>query len=191
MKVGFYLTFKGNCSQAFDFYKKVFGGEFSSRMTWGDSPCKDQVPKEQQDTIMHISLPIRGGQGVEDFSLMGSEYMESMMSQPFVQGNNTQIILTPASHDEADKIFAALSEGGVVESPMENQFWGSYHGSFTDAFGIRWMIDCASTKGDQDQEHKDIAEVLSTMRHATKTSMEAVDRLTNLFQESPFKKTKH
>jgi PhnB protein len=161
MKVACYLTFKGDCAKAFDFYKSVFGGDFTARMTWGDSPMKDQVSKEHRDSIMHICLPIPAGGGAgEDFQLMGSEYIESLdHAKPFQQGNNMQICLTPDTTEEADILFAILSEGGEVESPLKNQFWGAYHGTLTDAYGIRWMIDCApapaAQKASDDEDKKE------------------------------------
>jgi PhnB protein len=55
-------------------------------------------------------------------------------------GNANYIFLRPDTRDEADRLFAALSTGGEVEMPMEDAFWGDYFGSFTDRFGVKWMI---------------------------------------------------
>ena len=58
-----------------------------------------------------------------------------------MQGNNNYISIFPESREEADRLFAALADGGEVEMPMEDQFWGDYFGSLKDKFGIHWMIN--------------------------------------------------
>jgi PhnB protein len=83
---------------------------------------------------MHISLPITGG-GM----LMGSDVPEQ--TGKVVPGNNIQLSLTPASREEADKLFNGLSAGGQVTMPMADAFWGAYFGMCEDKFGIRWMIN--------------------------------------------------
>jgi PhnB protein len=60
------------------------------------------------------------------------------------QGNNISICLMPDTRTESDRLFAALSDGGTVEMPMAEMFWGDYFGSLVDKFGVQWMIDCAS-----------------------------------------------
>lgn len=135
MKVQPYLNFDGKAEEAFEFYKSVFGGEFSSNMKTKEMPGSDQLSPEDQNRTMHISLPLGN-----DIILMGSDVMSSM-SQDFKLGNQTYISLHPESREEADRIFNQLSEGGEVEMPMEDQFWGDYFGSFTDKFGIRWMVN--------------------------------------------------
>jgi PhnB protein len=62
------------------------------------------------------------------------------------QGNNMHIQLEPESRTEADRIFKELSEGGVIEMPMQDMFFGAYFGSFTDKFGINWMINVNNKK---------------------------------------------
>jgi len=59
-----------------------------------------------------------------------------------VNGNNLYISLSPDTREEADRLFNGLSKDGEIEMPMEDQFWGDYFGSFTDRFGIRWMVNC-------------------------------------------------
>jgi PhnB protein len=74
---------------------------------------------------------------------MGTDCSESM-GFTLVQGNNVHLNLEPDTREEADRLFAALSYGGTVETPMMEMFWGAYFGSFTDRFGIHWMINCAN-----------------------------------------------
>lgn len=132
-----YLNFNGQAEEAFEFYKKTFGGEFRMVMKMKDAPgLADQLPDDEKERIMHISLPI----GKNGSVLMASDICPSM-GQTLQMGNNNYISLHPESRDEADRIFAGLSEGGFIEMPMEDQFWGDYFGSFKDKFGVCWMIN--------------------------------------------------
>ncbi len=135
MKVNPYLNFDGQAEEAFNFYKSVFGGEFSGNMKFKDSPDGDKLPKDEQNRTMHISLPF----GKENL-LMGSDIMPSMGNK-LIKGNNNYISLHPESKSEADRLFNGLSKDGVIEMPMAVQFWGDYFGSFIDKFGIAWMIN--------------------------------------------------
>ena len=131
-----YLNFEGNTEQAFHFYKSVFGGKFSSIVRFKDMPIEGlSIPKEVKNKIMHIGLPIGNDQ-----MLMGTDALESL-GHKVVQGNNVHISIHPDSKEEADRLFAGLSEGGKIEMQMANQPWGDYYGSFQDKFGVHWMIN--------------------------------------------------
>ncbi|HKP68408.1 MAG TPA: VOC family protein [Pyrinomonadaceae bacterium] len=129
-----YLNFNGNSEEAFTFYKSVFGGDFAVVMRFGDNPQCDQLTEDDKDRIMHIALPIEGG-GM----LMATDALESM-GQKLNVGNNFYISLSPSTREDADRIFNGLSDGGKVEMPMADMFWG-YFGSFTDKFGVQWMLN--------------------------------------------------
>lgn len=133
IKLNPYLNFNGNCEKAFNFYKKVFGVEFSYFSRMSDMENKD-ITEEDKNLIMHISLPI--GRDV----LMGSD-VSTAMKPIFRQGNNNYISLSPTSKEEADRLFNELSDGGEIEMTMEEMFWGDYFGSFRDKLGIYWMIN--------------------------------------------------
>lgn len=138
-KLNPYLNFDGQCEEAFNFYKNAFGGEFAGQgiMRFGDIPPSDDMPPLPEDMktrVMHVSLPI--GEQV----LMGSDTMPGMGS-PFQKGVNSYISIHPDSREEADRLFKELSDGGNVEMPMADQFWGDYYGSFIDKFGTPWMIN--------------------------------------------------
>lgn len=129
-----YLNFNGKAEEAFQFYQSVFGGElFIQRMS--SAPGLENLPDKEKNLVMHVSLPIGNGQ-----HLMASDCLESM-GQVLTLGNNNYISLTPDSRNEADRIFNALSEGGVIEMPLEDMFWGDYFGSFKDKYGVYWMIN--------------------------------------------------
>jgi PhnB protein len=137
--VSTYLNFARNTEEAFNFYKSVFGTEFDGEiMRFSSVPPQEgqpPMPEEDKNLVMHVSLPILGGH-----RLMGTDAPESL-GFSLNQGNNVYISLAPDSREEADRLFAALSEGGDVEMPMGDQFWGDYFGSFADKFGTRWMIN--------------------------------------------------
>jgi PhnB protein len=135
-KLHSYLNFDGNAEEAFDFYKSVFGGEYSSLVRFKDLPIEGvTIPKEDEDKIMHIGLPIG-----EDNILMASDVLESL-GQRLVKGNNVYVSVQPASREEADRIFSALSEGAEIEMPIADQVWGDYYGSLKDKFGVMWMVN--------------------------------------------------
>ncbi|MCH5598609.1 VOC family protein [Niabella ginsengisoli] len=137
LKLNPYLNFDGNTEEAFNFYKTVFGGEFAGEgiMKMGGAPGTENLSEEEKNRVMHVSLPIGNGQ-----TLMASDIVLSM-GHKLNTGNNVYLSLHPDSKEEADRLFNALSEGGKVEMPMEDQFWGDYFGSFVDKFGIGWMIN--------------------------------------------------
>ena len=135
-KLNPYLNFAGNAEDAFNFYRSVFGGEFTAVVRFKDMPMEGvTIPPADESKIMHISLPIGG-----DDVLMASDALESLGMQ-VVQGNNNYISVHPESKGEADRIFAGLSAGGKVEMAIADQPWGDYFGSFTDRFGVNWMIN--------------------------------------------------
>jgi len=139
-----YLTFNGNCEEAFNFYKSVFGGEFSYMSKFKDMPedPKFQIADSDKENVMHISLPIS-----EEAILMGSDTSGELTAN-FTQGNNFSISINTDNKNEADRLFSNLSEDGMVIMPMNNTFWNSYFGMFTDKFGIQWMINF------NEEEHK-------------------------------------
>jgi len=129
-----YLTFDGNCDEAFEFYKSVFGGDFLTMMRFGDMDTGQPVQESEKNRVMHVALPIGPGN-----ILMASDIPAAM--GPLTIGNNFSISINADSEAEADKLFAGLSAGGKVTMPMGKVFWGAYFGMFTDKFGIQWMIN--------------------------------------------------
>lgn len=136
-----YLTFNGNCEEAFNFYKSVFGGEFGFVGRFSDmppSPDHPSVPDSEKNKIMHISLAI--GHSV----LMGSDSSDAF-GKATTMGNNFSLSINANSRDEADRLFNALSNGGKVTMPMNKTFWGAYFGMLVDKFGIQWMMNFDET----------------------------------------------
>lgn len=133
-----YLTFEGNCENAFNFYRSVFGGEFAHVGRFSDMPADPTYPiaDEVRNQIMHISLPIG-----ENSILMGSD--TGGHGGPITVGNNFSISINTDSKENADAYFAKLSKDGKVTMDMASTFWGDYFGMCTDRFGINWMISFA------------------------------------------------
>jgi len=130
-----YLMFNGNCEEAFLFYKSVFGGEFPYIGRYKDAPAEEseKLSEEQQNRIMHVSLPI--GNTI----LMASDSHPRYGDVGF--GDNFSISINAESTDEADRIFNGLSAGGKIEMPLNKTFWGAYFGMFKDKFGVNWMVN--------------------------------------------------
>jgi PhnB protein len=133
-----YLNFGGNCEEAFEFYRSIFGGEFLTVMRFKDVPAEEldeshQLPESEGEKIMHIALPI--GKGTV---LMGSDTPESMGA--VTSGTNFSLSISTDSEAEATGLFNGLSAGGQVTMPLDKTFWGAYFGMVTDRFGVHWMI---------------------------------------------------
>jgi PhnB protein len=141
-RVSTYLNFERSTEEAFNFYKSVFGTEFEGElMRMGDTPLQEgalELSAEDKQLVMHVALPILNGH-----VLMGTDAPKSMgFTMNF--GNNMYIMLEPDTRAEADRLYEKLSEGGKIEMPLQVMFWGDYFGSFTDRFGIQWMINTSS-----------------------------------------------
>ena len=130
-----YINFNGNAEEAFNFYKSVFGGEFSMIIRFNDmSSPENPVSKHEANKIMHIALPI--GKNV----LMANDVPE-IMGEVNEMENRSKISVSAESKEEADKIFNGLSAGGTIEMPIADSNWGSYFGMFRDKYGIEWTVD--------------------------------------------------
>ncbi|MBI0581489.1 MAG: VOC family protein, partial [Methanomassiliicoccales archaeon] len=112
-----YLNFNGTTEEAFNFYRSVFGGEFSTKMRYRDMPDGDKLPESEQDRILHMALPLKSG------TLYGSDTLESR-GPKITNGNSVYIMISPESEDEARKMYDALSAGGEIEMALDKTFWG-------------------------------------------------------------------
>ena len=136
--VGAYLFFNGRCDEALEFYRKSLGAEVDMLMRFKDSP---EPPKEGQEgcgggkidpeKVMHASFRIG------NTTVMASDGCS--VAQPKFEG--FALSIAPKTEAEADRIFAALSEGGKVEMPLTKTFWSAKFGMLEDKFGISWMVN--------------------------------------------------
>jgi len=131
-----YLSFSGNCRDAFTFYHACLGGELDLQR-FADSPIADHIPAEARDGILHGSL--RTG----SLTLLGSD--AGGMRAPLVAGDNVGLCLNCESDEEITTIFAKLAEGGTVLDPLADMFWGGKFGALTDQFGTKWIFNHQQT----------------------------------------------
>ena len=136
-KLNPYLSFKGTCEEAFNFYKSVFGNEFLFVGRFKDMPENPGYPVVESDKekIMHISLPISN-----ESVIFGCDTPQSQ-EHTAISGNNISLSIETDSMEEATRIFKGLSDGGIVTMPLDKTFWDAYYGMFTDKFGINWMVN--------------------------------------------------
>lgn len=130
-----YLFFSGNCEEALNFYKDVFGGEIQGVSRWKEMP-KDAggppVTPETENKVMHASFKAPGVSFMASDASPGKTYGEGPIS------------LSIGANDvaEAERVFNGLANGGNVEMPLTDTFWGARFGMLTDKYGIDWMINC-------------------------------------------------
>jgi PhnB protein len=129
-----YLNFDGNTREAMTFYSKCLGGKLDIQ-TFGD--VKAPGPPGSENRVMHARID--SGPAV----LMASDTMPGMA---FTKGNNVHINVDCDSVDEIERIFKAMSEGGKVTMPLQDQFWGARFGMLVDKFGMNWMFNCELPK---------------------------------------------
>lgn len=130
-----HINFNGNAEEAFNFYKSVFGGEFSKIIRFKDlAGAEFPVAEHEANKIMHIALPI--GNTV----LMANDVPE-VLGRTNENENRSKIVINAVSKEEADHIFNGLSVGGQIEMPISESPWGSYFGMFRDKYGIEWMVE--------------------------------------------------
>ncbi len=130
-----HINFNGNAEEAFNFYKSVFGGEFTKIIRFKDLASADfPVAEHEANKIMHIALSIG-----KNF-LMANDVPE-ILGRTNENENRSKISISAESREEADKLFKGLSVGGQIEMPISDSPWGSYFGMFRDKYGIEWMVD--------------------------------------------------
>lgn len=131
-----HINFNGNAREAFDFYKSVFGGEFTKLIRFKDIPGPEvQVDEKEENKIMLIALPIGKN------SVLMANDVPGFLGRVNENENRSKIVITAESKEEADKLSNGLSAGGAVEFPIGDSPWGSYFGAFRDKYGIEWMVE--------------------------------------------------
>jgi PhnB protein len=131
MQLNQYLFLTGQCEEAFLSYQQILGGEITAMLKHAGTPGESHVSPEWGDKVMHVCLDLGG------CKLMGSDAPPER-AKP-LGGFSVQV--APASVAEAERIFAALAEGGDVTMPLQQTFWSPAFGMLTDRFGVPWMIN--------------------------------------------------
>lgn len=132
VEMNVHLAFAGNCQEAMNFYAELIGGHLEAMLTFGETPMADDMPADWRDKIAHASINLRGRR------IMGADSSGDCYQRP--QG--AQIHLEFDQPAQAERVFAALAEGGEVIMPFEETFWAHRFGMAADRFGIQWMISC-------------------------------------------------
>jgi PhnB protein len=127
-----YLTFDGDCQEAFKAYAKILGGEIVAMLPHEGTPAEEHTPAEWRKKIIHARLL------VGDDVLMGSDAPPSRQQK--MQGFS--VTLLPKEPAEAERIYDALAEGGTVTMPLGETFFAIKFGMVVDRFGTPWMIVC-------------------------------------------------
>lgn len=137
MQINPYLTFNGNCEQAFAFYADLFDVEIGELHRYRGSPLEEQVPDEFLHHVMHASMNIC------NIVLMGSD---STPDRAFAPIRSATLSISVSETEEAERIFSALSSQGTVTMPLSETFWAQRFGMLTDRFGTPWMVNCELPK---------------------------------------------
>ena len=131
MQLNPYLSFNGQCEEAFKFYQKVLGGELTA-MRYQETPMAEQTPPEWRGKIAHARLSV-GGQ-----MLMASDAPPDRY-EPM---KGVQVTLNIEEPAEAERVFNALAAGGTQTMPIQETFWARRFGMLVDRFGTPWMVNC-------------------------------------------------
>src|SRR5580693_8337454 len=129
MKLNPYLSFNGNCEEAFKLYEQALGGKIEFVGRYADMPGEHGMAP---DKVMHITLTI-GGQTLQGADSPAAQYQTPKGSAVALHLNHVP---------DAERIFASLSEGGSVDMPLQETFWAARFGMLRDRFGTPWMINC-------------------------------------------------
>lgn len=131
-----WINFNGNALEAFEFYKSVFGGEFTKIVRFIDIASDEiKIEEKEENKIMYISLPIGNN------TMLIANDVPQVLGTVNEHENRSKILVRADSREEADKLFDGLSSGGEVEGPMGDSPWGTYAGMFRDKYGIEWIIE--------------------------------------------------
>jgi len=128
MKTNPYIYFDGGCREAFALYEKLLGAKVISLLTYADGP---EPNPGMMDKVMHGRIDVGGT------IIMASDAPADRYSKPagFTLNADTKSI------EEAERVFAGLSEGGTVMMPLGETFWATRFGMAVDRFGIPWMVN--------------------------------------------------
>ena len=130
MEISTYLTFNGQCAEAFRLYEKTLGGRIVTTQTFGETPARDHVPAEWHGKVIHTRLEVDG------HAIMGSDAPPPQ----FAPAQGTHVSVSVPERD-AKRIFDALAQGGRVTMPYAETFWSPGFGMLVDRFGTPWMVN--------------------------------------------------
>ena len=133
MQIQPYLYFEGRCEEAIEFYRKALGAEVTMLMRYKDSPEPHQpgmVPSGSENKVMHSSFKIG------ETTVLASDGLCSGK----LDFKGVSLTISVAKDSDAERLFAALGEGGKVQMPLTKTFFSSRFGMVADRFGVSWML---------------------------------------------------
>lgn len=131
-----YLFFGGRCEEALEFYRVAVGAEVEMMMRFKESPQPmppGSLPPGFENKIMHAS-----------FRIGSSRLMASDGNEAGGKFEGFSLSIAVPTDAEAERVFAALAQGGKVGMPLAKTFWSPKFGMLTDRFGIDWMVSVAT-----------------------------------------------
>ena len=131
------LSFNGECEAAFKLYERLLGAKAELVITWGASPLADDVPREWQNKILFARLKAR------HMTLLGGDIPSANYRPP----TGFTLCLSADDEAEAERLFAALADGGTVQMALQPTFFATRYGEVIDRFGIPWEIRCRKPHG--------------------------------------------
>jgi PhnB protein len=132
MQLSPYLNFNGQCEAAFKFYERVLGGKIEAMITYAGTPAEEHAPPELRNKILHARLIVGSD------ALMGSDAPPDRYDAP--KGFSVSLQIDDPA--DAERIFHALTENGIVQMPIQQTFWADRFGMLVDQFGVAWMVNC-------------------------------------------------
>lgn len=133
MKINAYLTFDGQCEQAFKFYENVLGGKIEAIIRFSEMPEGGDMPAESANNVMHALLTIG------DNVLMGSD----APSPHFQKAQGVSVAINVDTPEEAERLFADLSKDATTMIlPLTETSWAQRFAMFVDRFGTPWFLNC-------------------------------------------------
>jgi len=130
MKLYTYLNFGGNCEQAFHFYEQRLGGKVTVMLTHAQQPNADDVPADWRNAILHARITIG------ETELLGAD----VPPERFQPMRSAYLSLLLDSSQEAERVYALLSENGEIFMPLAETFFAFRFAMLRDRFGVSWMI---------------------------------------------------
>jgi PhnB protein len=130
MQLHTYLNYGGNCEQAFRFYEQHLGGRVTMLTRHGDAPGSGNTPPEWKDKVLHARMSLGGTE------LLGAD----VPADRFQPMRSAYLTLTFDSNEEAERIYALLSEDGQIFMKMEEMFFAHRFAMLRDRFGTSWML---------------------------------------------------
>lgn len=139
MQLNTYLSFDGDCADAFAFYEQRLGATITTMMTFREAPSDAGISPDLHDKIMHAALDLDG------HVLMGTD--GGCMSEHQDHGiRGVHVVLDVDTPAEAERVYAVLSEDGTVEMALHETFFAHRFGMAVDRFGVPWMVICGKSQ---------------------------------------------